>query len=190
MKNAFIAISTILIFTAPISYIRNILKNKTKPKVVTWFNWGILAFIAGSASLTDKQYAAAVMSFSAFLLCITISLIGWRRGDKHFDKLDYFSQLGIFISLLLWWLYNSPSLAIIAVIIIDFIALVPTLKHSWESPHEETALLFFMSSLAATFTILAAQSYRITSIANPAYLVCVDLATGLIIINRSKKLNK
>ncbi len=189
-KDLFIIISTVLILSAPIPYIRDVVKRKTKPKVVSWFNWTLLTVISGSASLSDHQYAAAIMSYSLALMCLSIAILGWHNGNRQFDSLDVFSQIGIVITLILWWIFNSPAVAIIAVIVIDFIALMPTLKHAWQKPHEETSQLFLMTGSGAIFTILAAKNITITSLANPIYIAMADLVTAGIIINRRKVLMK
>ena len=190
IKDLFIVFSTLLILAAPTPYIRNVIKRATKPKVVSWFNWTWLTIISASASLSDRQYAAAIISYSLALMCVTIAMLGWRNGDKRFDRLDIFCQMGIVIALVLWWTFNSPAIAIISVIVIDFIALVPTLKHSWEKPHEETGQLFIMTGIGALFATLAARTVSITALANPIYIAIADLITAAVIIGRRKVLKK
>lgn len=190
VKDLFIVLSTALILTAPFPYIRDVVRGKTKPKIVTWSNWALLAVIAASASLSDHQYAAAIMSYSTAFLCLSIAFLAWHNGSRQLEKLDMFCQVGIVSALILWWIFNSPAIAIISVILIDSIALLPTLKHAWRRPNEETPLLFLMTAVAALFTVLAAASSTITSLAMPIYLLVADLATAGIIIGRRRVLTK
>ncbi len=188
IKDLFVVISSVLLVIAPIPYIRDILKGKTKPRVVSWLNWALLTAIIATASLSDKQYPAALMAYLLTSYLLIIVVLGWRTGEKQFTAFDIFCQLGVVGCLVLWGIYNSANVAIIAAIFIDFIALMPTLKHAWQKPQEETSAEFILAGIAAFFTLLAAESIKVTSAAFPIYLIFAEAITAGIIIGRGKRL--
>jgi hypothetical protein len=185
MKTAFIVISTLLTIVCTLPYILDVLKKKTNPRVISWFNWSLLSAIAGTASLSDHQYAAAILSFSATVETMIVVILGWKYGEKEITRFDIGCQLAALGGLVLWFIFNSPAIAVIASVSIDLVATLPTIKHSWQKPHEETWITFLLAGVAALFTVAAAKEVRITSLANPIYLVFINfLLAGILIAKR------
>lgn len=169
---------------------RDVYRRKTKPRIVSWLNWSILTAIASAASFSDHQYASAILTLLASVETLSVVILGWRYGDRRIASFDIGCQIAAAVGLVLWLIFNSPSIAIIATISIDLIAGLPTLKHAWEKPHEETAITFFLGSLAAFFTVLAAQNHKITALAFPLYLVVINFVISSVIYSRGRGIPK
>lgn len=185
----FIIISTLLTVICILPYILDVAKKKTKPRIVSWFNWSILSAIAGAASLSDGQYAAAILSFSATAETMAVVILGWRNGDKKIVPFDIACQVAAAIGLVLWWVLNSPAIAVAASVLIDLVVSLPTIKHAWEKPHEETTITFFLAGLAAVFTLMATDEIKITSVANPIYIVSINfLLTAILLFRGNDKI--
>lgn len=186
MKTAFIVISSFLAIINILPYIRDVYKGKSKPRIVSWFTWSLLTAIASAASFSDKQYASAILTLLASLETMTVVVLGWRYGDRRLGMFDVSCQIAAAVGLILWLMFNSPSIAIIATLSIDIIASLPTIKHAWQKPHEETGITYLLGSIAAVFTVLAATNHRITAIAFPIYLVIGNFLIGSIIYTRER----
>lgn len=186
LKTFFIVVSSVLAIVNILPYIRDVYRKKSKPRIVSWLTWSLLTAIASAASFSDKQYASAILTLLASVETLTVVILGWRYGDREFGRFDMICQIAAIVGLILWLIFNSPAIAIIATLSVDFIASLPTLKHSWEKPHEETAITFLLGSIAAVFTLLAANNHKITAIAFPAYLVAMNFAIAAIIYKRQK----
>lgn len=186
MKNILIVLSSLITVACVIPYILDILKKKTKPRVVSWFTWSLLSGIAGAASLADHQYAAAALSLSATTECMIVVILGLKYGDREFTKFDISCQVGALVGLLLWFLLDSPAIAVIVAVAIDFIGTLPTVKHAWQKPGEETPITFFLAGFAALLTVFAATSVQVTALANPLYLVAINMTMTAIILTRRK----
>lgn len=186
MKTTFIVISSFLAIINILPYIRDVYRGKSKPRIVSWFTWSLLTAIASAASFSDKQYASAILTLLASLETMAVVVLGWRYGDRRLGVFDVSCQIAAAVGLVLWLIFNSPSIAIIATLSIDIVASLPTIKHAWQKPHEETAITFLLGSLAAVFTVMAATSYRITALAFPIYLIITNFIIALIIYTRVK----
>lgn len=189
MKTAFIVISSFLAVVNIIPYAINVYRKKSKPRIVSWFNWSLLTGIASAASFSDHQYASAILTLFGCLETFSIVVLGLRHGSRKLETFDILCQAGAIAGLILWVIFNSPSIAIIATMSIDLIATMPTLKHSWLKPQEETAITFLLGSLAAVFTLLAAKDHKITAIAFPIYLVVMNFLISAIIYLRNYEQN-
>ncbi|HWY79763.1 MAG TPA: hypothetical protein VNW29_05405 [Candidatus Sulfotelmatobacter sp.] len=178
----FIALSSIITISATVPYILDIVK----PRIVSWFTWTLLTGISAAASLTDHQYAAGILSLSASVECMIVVLLGLKYGDKQFAAFDIYCQISAIVGLILWFIFNTPAIAVIAGIIIDLIGSLPTLKHAWEKPAEETWITFALSSLGASFAAFAASNIRITALANPIYIITINAIFTAVLLIRHK----
>ena len=186
MNNALIALSSILLLVAVVPYVLDVVKGKTKPRIVSWFTWGLLGVITAAASLSEHQYPAATFGFFGAFGCFLIAALGWKHGNRKFERIDIVCQVSALLGIGLWFLFDSPALAVIVVIIIDLLGCIPTLIHSWKQPHEETWLTFFLSACSAMLVIIAAESYRLTAIANPIYIVIINTIIVTLLLVRQK----
>lgn len=180
-----IAILGSLLATAgTVPYVVETIKGKAKPRVVSWFTWFLLTGIAAAAAFSDGQAAAGFFALAGTLATGAVVIAGWRYGDRTFTRLDIVCQVSVFVGLVLWFIFNSPAIAVWAVIIIDFVGFVPTYKHAWDKPKEETPTFFALvclGGLMATFAAVPVGGWAVTSVAYPLY-VALSMASCLAIL--------
>jgi hypothetical protein len=164
----------------------DIVRGKTKPRIVSWFTWTLLTTIACAASLADRQYPSAALMFCATIETLAIVIMGWKYGDRKFNRLDIICQIGALIGLLLWSVFNSPAVAVIATITIDLVGALPSIQHSWATPYEETWSAYCIAGIAGLLTVIAADKWSITAIAYPIYIVVINAVFVLVLIARKK----
>ena len=173
-------------------YLRDVIRGKTKPRVVSWLTWTVLTAIATAAALSDKAYASGILTLAGTLATGSVVLAGLKYGDKHFERFDVACLVGAFVGLALWLIFGSPEIAIIATVSIDFVGAMPTLRHGWQKPNEETELAFIVSSFAAFLSLLAVDNYSVTNLAFPLYLTLMNglIATVVVMRKKSKRSKK
>lgn len=186
----FVLISAILAAVGAVPYIIGILRNKTKPRVITWIIWTTLGMISCAASLVEKQYSTALLLAAVIIGNICVIILGWEHEKKRFEKLDIFCAFGAVLGLILWWIFNSPAVAVISTVVIDGIGAIPTLRHSWRNPKQEELVVFIFQFIGDIFALLAIQSWRITAFAYPLYALIINFIFSYILIYRRSKLKK
>jgi hypothetical protein len=186
IRDIIIILSSVLTIIAVIPYIIEVVQKKTKPRIVSWFVWSVITCIAAVAALVDHQYSTAILLFSAVVETMAVVLIGWKNGDKIIDRLDVICFIGALIGIILWMVFNSPAIAVIAMMIIDLIGGIPTLVHCWKNPDEETWITYALAMFGAVCTLLIINSWIITSFAYPLYLALVNLEFTLVILIRGR----
>ena len=190
MQTLLIAVSTVLTLVSAVPYIIEIIRHKTKPRIVSWFTWSLLTGIACAASFADGKVASGILMLAATVETMAIVVLGFAYGDRKFERLDIICQLGAIVGLLLWLIFNSPAIAVIAAVVIDCVGMIPTVKHSWQRPYEETWSTFFLAGVGAIATVFAAGVWTITSVAYPLYIVVANLLlTSLVLGSPHRKLS-
>ena len=182
MKTAIIVLSSIITVASVIPYLIGIVRGKTKPRIVSWFTWTLLTGIACAASFADGQIPAAILMLCASIETALIVVLGFKHGDRKFEKLDIVCQIAALAGLGLWWIFDSPALAVWAAVIIDLIGAVPTIKHSWQKPHEETWITFALAAVGGGLTLLIAGEWKATAVAYPLYILVINVVLAAIIL--------
>ncbi len=188
MKNSISIIAAILAVFAIVPYLIDVVSSRTKPNVVSWFTWTLLLIIATAAAFAAHQPRTALLTLGDTIGTGMTLIFGIKYGVAKFSWFDGFCQIAALIGLALWLIFNSPVVAIIAVIIIDLFASIPTLKHSWQSPEEETWQTFAILIVAAALTLASLANFSIASLSFPIYLLLANsTVVATVIYRRNKK---
>lgn len=186
MKDVFLILSVVVTIGSVIPYIRDIISGTTRPNIVSWITWTLLTAVATVAELSAHEYITAIFTASAVIETGLIVILGLKYGYVKYTSFDYFCQIGALVGFVLWYVFNSPVAAIIAAITIDFIGALPTVKHSWISPGEETWPTYALASLGGALALFALSSYNWTSLTYAVYIVLINIILSYIIISRNK----
>lgn len=188
MKDLLLIASSLVTIAAVFPYIRDILRQKTKPNIASWITWTLLFIVATIAELASGEYRTAFFTASITIECALIVVLGLKYGYAKYTKFDFACQIGALGSFVAWWLFNTPLAAVVWVVIIDFLASLSTVKHSWFDPNEETWITFTMSSVGGAFAFLALTSFNWTSLIYPIYIVLINILITSVILLRKHSL--
>lgn len=184
MKNFFLVLSAVITIVSVLPYARDILKGTTKPNIVSWITWTLLTGIATAAEIAAHEYVAAIFTSSAVLETATIVFLGVKHGYVRYTTFDTVCQIAAIVGIVLWQLFNSPAIGVVASVTIDFIGALPTVRHSWRSPDEETWQAYTMAGLGGAFAIAALSTHNWISLPYAVYIVGINALLSLIIISR------
>ena len=190
MKTLFLILATGITLISSVPYLLDILKGKTKPNLVSWMTWSLLTGIATAAAISAGEYTAAIFTGAATFETTLIVFFGIRRGYVQYTTFDIICQVAAVVGIILWQVFNSPTVGVIAAVIIDFIGALPTLRHSWLRPGVETWLAFALAGLGGTFAILALDTYNWVNMPYALYILIINIITTSIIISRQRQLKR
>jgi hypothetical protein len=151
-------------------------------------NWCLLTAIATAAAFSDKQYPSAVLTLASTISTALVVVLSLNYGDRRFERFDIFCEIGAALGVILWVVFDNPLVAVIATVSIDFIAALPTLRHSWLKAEEETPITFLLASLGSLLAFAAIHKPHVLGIIYPVYLVAMNFLIFLVISTR--RLNK
>ncbi len=167
-----------------VPYMIDVVKQRTKPNIVSWVTWGMLTGIGTAAAFASHEPRSALLTLGDTLAVCIVVVLGFKYGKAKLGLFDALCQASALLGLLLWLIFNSPLIAIMATVGIDFIAALPTIKHSWLKPQEETWQTFLFGIIAATMTLLSLSRHTVNGVAYPLYLMLSQVILVTIIVTR------
>jgi hypothetical protein len=97
-------------------------------------------------------------------------------GNSNFDRICI---LTAGLSLLIYFLSSNSLVTLIASLTIDAAAIIPTIKHSIETPYEEDLLAWNLTLLGDVLAVIAINAWTIDIALYPIYMVAMN---GLIVL--------
>lgn len=186
--NEALAIAGGIIFSfSVLPYVRDILKGKTRPNVVTWFTWTLITSIATWAAFNQQEYRTALLTLMSTLATTVIVVLGIRQGVYKYTKFDFVCQVLAIAGVIAWQITDQASIAISAALLADFIGAMPMLRHIWLKPFEETWATFAIAIFGGTLTIISLDNFNIVSLGFPLYAIMLDMVIVTLIITRRTK---
>ena len=188
MRNAFAIIAALIATFSVTPYVLDIVRGKTKPNIVSWFTWSILTGIASAAAFASHESHTALLTVGSTISTATVVILGLKYGIAKFSRLDIFCQIGAIAGLASWLIFNSPLVGIVVPVCIDLVAVIPTIRHSWDRPGEETWQTFLVGATASIFTLVSITHYSVASMLYPLYLLVANGLVGVVILGRRQRM--
>lgn len=188
MKDIFLVLATIITVIGVIPYLKDILKGKTKPNLVSWVTWTLLTVIATAAEISAGEYVAAIFTAAAAFETGLVVVLGlFKKAYVKYTRFDIACQLAAVVGIVLWQMFDSPAIAVIAAVTIDFIGALPTFRHSYQKPEEETWITFALSGVGGFFGVLALETYNFVSLPYALYIVLINILMAFVIIVSARR---
>jgi hypothetical protein len=186
MRHILTLLSGVVSLAGVIPYLLATYKGTTRPNVVTWFTWTLLNIINTAAACSDGAWQTALYAGAATIGTGLIVIFGLRHGVKKYTTFDIACQVIALLGIPLWLTTAQPALAIGLLLIVDFAGGLPTLRHAWQAPHEETWQTFVASLVAGVLILISLERYDFIAIALPLYIFLFDLAIIITIFYRRR----
>ncbi len=178
-------IAGVVSFSAYIIYIVSTFRGKTKPSRSTWWILtfvGILIF-ASSYSLDAKENTWIQLSYILGPLIIAIQSLspkyGYKTGLLMIDKVCLFGAL---VCVAIWIIFNSPFVALLGAIVVDFIGLIPTIKKSYFEPKQEDPVAWSFEMLASGINAVGITVWFSIAEKDWIYALYLLIANGVILL--------
>jgi len=184
-KNILAAIALVLTFVAFYPYIRSILRDETRPHVLSWVIWGagtIVVFVA--QWMAGGGAGAWVIGVSGVITC-SVAVLAWlKAGDTSIVPMDWVF-LGLAGSALpLWFVTETALSAVVVLTVVDLLGFGPSVRKAYLLPREENALFFGLGAVRNGFVVLALEAYSWTTVLFPAAVGIACLFFVALILGR------
>ncbi len=183
----------LVILSLPISilgayaYIRDTVRGKTKPNRVSWFLWALAPLLGTVVAISaDADWWATSRTFMAGFIPLVVVIASFVNPQSYW-KLTFFDVLcGAFslVAIVLWLIVDSPSLAILFLVIGDGCACIPTLRKAWTNPETETGLPYLAGLIATLFVIPSIPVWDIKNSAFQIYQLIANTSLAFIVYRK------
>lgn len=185
MKNSFALLAGAIAIAATLPYIVNAIRGSTRPNVVTWFTWTLLNGLTAIAALSGGAAHTTLFAGASAACCATVAALGLRFGFEQYTRFDVGCQALAAIGVAAWYLSGNPAVDVVVNVAAGLIALLPTYRHGWIRPYEETLLTWVLASLGAIASIASTVRYDVISLSYPLYTLFCDVSlAGVISLSR------
>lgn len=166
------------------TYLLTIYQGKTKPHAFTWLLLGSVTAV-GTFAQFDLNAGPSVWAL-AFVAatCFFIAGLAFFIGEKDYTITDWMALIVCFMAIPLWKLTNNPTLALVIVLIIDFLSYWPTIRKSYNKPQTEPPISALISGLRYVFILLAVPNPTWETLIYPFYLLLTDWGFAVYIVVR------
>ncbi len=183
MKTILALIASVLAIIGNTAYLRDIIRGVIKPHPYTWFIWSIVSMTTFFGGLEKGAGIGALPTGIAEGFTIIIFLFSFRylfNGKaEHIRKIDnYFLAIAL-LGLIPWAITKDPTISVVIVVAIDFVAFIPTLRKTWARPDTEKPLLYEMNVSRHILTLLSLNAYNIATTFHSIVMICTNTAMSL-----------
>jgi len=169
-----------LVTLSIVPYIKDIVRGKTKPRVISWAIWTLLLALTAVVSWQEGQMASVVLSAASSVACFIVVLLAIRHSTIELNRLERFTLIGALVGVGLWLMFDDPMT-------IDAIAYLPTFANGWNKPHHESLGMFVISAIGSGLVLIAAFLAHASSqgLVYPVYSVVFgSIMIGILLTRR------
>lgn len=188
LKTILAVIAVVLGFIGYVPYIKDTLTGKTKPHAFSWLVWTVLTAIAFFAQLAKGGEAGAWATGMSALLCLVITALAFKQGEKDIKPIDWLSLVAAGIGLVLWKISNDPLMTVILITLVDVAGYLPTFRKAFHKPHEETVSQYILAALKWIISFAALSSINLTTVLFPAAVALLNTIFSIMVLVRRKTL--
>lgn len=180
-------VAGILAIVAFFLYIFTILWGNTKPNRATWWILTVEGIIILASYYTLGARDTIWIPASYVLGSLIVAILSLRHGEGGWTLLDKICLGGAGVSIVLWWLFADPFLALLTNIATDLFGLLPTIRKSYLHPRGENRAAWTLDSLASVINLFGVERWTLSLAVYPIYLVVFNSLIASILFLRRKK---
>lgn len=170
---------------AYLPYITSIIKRETKPSRSSWWIWSfvglLIIFTYYSVGARSTIWVPSVF----FLGPLTVAILSIKFGEgTGLNKIDKICLLGSFVSIIIWIIFKSATLALFINIFIDFLGFLPTFQKTFINPLHENKISWILFFFGSILNILALKSLSLEIVSYPIYMFVMDIIMLLLIYKK------
>ncbi len=173
-------ISGVLSVYAFVPYIRDTIARRNKPERASWLIWSVLGSIALASMIAEGASAALWFAVVQVGGTIVVFLLSIRRGHgAYLCKRNRVILPIAAAGLVLWYLTDTPAIALVISISISLLAGSVTIWKAFRDPDSETLTTWVVALVASWFAVLSVGTLDLYMLAYPLYLL--TLYVGIVV---------
>lgn len=161
--------------------------DKAEPEKVSWIIWAALDIIIAAGMYAEKSVNGLIVG--ATIGCWATALLAMKYGKPGWTWAEKFCLATAATSIILWKLFENPTLAILACVFAALVGSIPTFKSAWKNPGRENKLAWAIFSMGAVLAVIALEEWTVAKAAMPVSAIMIDATVTTIVLLRSRRLS-
>ena len=112
-------VAGVVSLVAFIPYIIAVLMGETKPNRASWWIWAVVGFMLGASYYSSGASHTIWVPISYIIGPFAIAILSLKHGEGGWTPFDRSCLLGAGVSLILWWIFSQPIVALSINLFID-----------------------------------------------------------------------
>ncbi len=169
-------------------YVFGIRSGTMKPHFFSWVIWTISTSVVFFAQLAADGGAGAWSTGVSATLTAYVTWLAWSlHRDISITRLDWVFLWAALASLPLWYITADPLWSVVILTTIDVLGFGPTLRKLYHYPYEESVFFYWLFAFRSALSIVALESYSLTTLLFPAAMVVSCGLTCLMLVWRRRQ---
>ncbi|WP_454194061.1 hypothetical protein [Nocardia sp. Marseille-Q1738] len=174
-----------------IAYLGGILDGDTRPRIASWAAWCTANTVFAVVAYLEGAHLAAGINAAAAAMNAAVIAAGITRGSglRPEDNIDWACLIASIACVMVTVGVSEKAFGALFAICANLIATVPTLRHAWSKPHEETWQTFAANACANSLGlmgVLMVSGFEFTSIAGPLISTAGNIGLVTLTIGRGR----
>lgn len=154
-----------------IPYVYAVVKGSARPSRVTWLIWSTLSWVILIASYQSGAKSTLFWLISAVFNSTLVLILSLWKGTWERSSLEFlclgFGATGV----LLWYVTRRAEYSVYVSMLVDVVAVLPTVKKVWRKAHSEPKIAWSFGFVAALLNVGAIDSLRMVILLPPFVVV-------------------
>ncbi|MDQ5901661.1 MAG: hypothetical protein QG580_376 [Patescibacteria group bacterium] len=187
MKETFAIVAAIMAVIGNLPYLLDVFRKKIRPHPYTWLVWSIVSGVTFFGQLAKGAGVGVIPTAAAEIFTIIIFFFSLRYGFRDIQKKDTLFLIIALLGLVPWALTKDPTISVIIVVSIDFVAFIPTIRKTYLKPKSENAILYSMNVTRHTLTLFSLEAYNIVTTLHSIVMIILNTIMSYIILRNKKR---
>lgn len=175
-----------LIFAWP--FLVGIWKRNISMHPYSWLLWILVGGVNAYGLYSQGNQMAFIAQIWGMLFWIIYCIYGFSTEEKiTFNWIDAICLAGGLVAIIILIVFGLTE-AIIAIIVVDLIAIIPTWKKIYHHPENDRVFPWFGCIITLGLYLLSVENVSFESMSFWIYLIIVNVLTGFYIVARRKQL--
>ena len=183
MRTVLLAAGALLPVVASGVYIASILKGRTRPQRTTRLLLLIITALTLGSLVAGHDTSGVWLALVSCVQSAVIWALSLWRGMGGKGKLDWLCFMLCGVGVIVWLLSGQSTAGLVASIVADLVAIIPSLHKTVRMPHTESLAFFAVDAVAGLF-VVAAGPYTWQAALFPAYIFLINTTYAVIIFTR------
>jgi len=186
LNESFVYVGIVIPFLGDGFYIRDTIKGLTQPNRVSWLMWGIATSLVGFAQIRQGVVLPCLLSFAIGLGDLLVFGVSFIRGNGvwKLGPFDLACGIASALGLIVWAASSNNTAALIAFVVADAFATIPTLMKSWLAPQSETTAVYLASVVSSAMVLATVLVWTSAAVAFALWLAAINFLLVILISSR------